>query len=174
MRNKLLLAVVSLAAAMVTSVALQAQEVSRTTTAESFEKWTLGCTSDEAALRCEMVQTLIAAQTGRAIIRLSVPGATGAEDGNRILRIRAPLGVLLAPGIRLSAASIDVALPYNVCDTQGCYATLPIDTTTVRAFELAETGDLIFRMAGGEQPLTATMSFEGFSDALNALEEKLQ
>lgn len=174
MKNKLLSLLALVATGVLVSPAIQAQEISTSRTSEVFEQWTLTCATTAEGSACEMVQSLTNTNTGREALRLTIRGIKGEAAAERVLRIRAPLRVMLAQGIRLNAASINVALPYNICDPQGCYATLPIDTTTIRSFSTAETGDLVFSRPGLEEPVVAKMSFLGFADAMEAFEDKLR
>ena len=91
------------------------------------------------------------------------------SNGTRVLRVFAPLGVLLPPGIGLKIDDVDVGhAPFLRCHTFACYAQVTVEDDLVQRMSSGKTAIFIIFQTE-EAGIGIPMSLAGFRDALNAL-----
>lgn len=158
-------------AALVGSMAMitaSAPAVAATTAGKSFADWQIRCepAAGPGQASCALVQSVVS--DGDSRIGLSVVVVKTADKA-RILRVVAPLGVLLPAGVGLKIDGADIGSTAFVrCLQNGCIA------------EVELTDDLVAKLAAGatatftllETPaegVALAISLKGFKDGLAAL-----
>ncbi len=83
--------------------------------------------------------------------------------------LTAPLGVLLAPGLRLTVdGAAPIVLPFERCGRQGCDASAVLDQTARTRFEKGKT--LMVRYAVSDKAAQdIPIKLDGLADALASL-----
>jgi len=91
------------------------------------------------------------------------------SQGMRVLRVFAPVGVLLPPGIGLKIDNVDVGhAPYLRCHTFACYAQVTLDDTIISQFSTGKTAIFIIFQTE-EAGIGIPLSLNGFGAALAEL-----
>ena len=91
------------------------------------------------------------------------------SDGKRVLRIFAPLGVLLPPGLGLKIDDKDVGhAPFVRCHTFACYAQVVVEDKLVEQLKTGKTAVFIIFQTE-EAGIGIPISLAGFGQALAAL-----
>jgi invasion protein IalB len=91
------------------------------------------------------------------------------SDGKRVLRVFAPLGVLLPPGLGLKIDNIDVGhAPFLRCHTFACYAQVVVEESLIEKLKNGKTAVFIIFQTE-EAGIGIPISLAGFGAALAAL-----
>lgn len=91
------------------------------------------------------------------------------SDGNQVLRVFAPLGVLLPPGLGLKIDGQDVGnAPFLRCHSFACYAQVTVDPTLVDKLTTGKSAIFIIFQTE-EAGIGIPISLTGFGDALAKL-----
>ncbi len=91
------------------------------------------------------------------------------SDGTQVLRVFAPLGVLLPPGLGLKIDGQDVGnAPFLRCHSFACYAQVTVDKTLVDKLSKGKTAIFIIFQTE-EAGIGIPISLSGFQDALKKL-----
>lgn len=91
------------------------------------------------------------------------------SDGRRVLRVFAPLGVLLPPGLGLKIDNRDVGhAPFVRCNTFACYAQVVVEDPLVEQLKSGKTAVFII-FQSEEAGIGIPISLAGFGQALNGL-----
>lgn len=91
------------------------------------------------------------------------------SNGTRVLRVFAPLGVLLPPGLGLKIDNKDVGhAPFLRCHSFACYAQVVVDDALVERLKTGKTAIFIIFQTE-EAGIGIPISLKGFGDALNDL-----
>lgn len=91
------------------------------------------------------------------------------SDGRRVLRIFAPLGVLLPPGLGLKIDNKDVGhAPFVRCNTFACYAQVVVEEPLVEQLKNGKSAVFII-FQSEEAGIGIPISLAGFGQALNSL-----
>jgi invasion protein IalB len=91
------------------------------------------------------------------------------ESGGRVLRVFAPLGVLLPTGIGLKIDNADVGhAPFLRCQTFACYAQVVADDTLISKFKQGKTAMFVIYQTE-EAGIGIPVSLKGFAQAIEAL-----
>ncbi len=92
------------------------------------------------------------------------------SDGKRVLRVFAPLGVLLPPGLGLKIDDKDVGhAPFIRCHTFACYAQVTAEDKLVEQLKTGKTAVFII-FQSEEAGIGIPISLAGFGPALAALQ----
>jgi invasion protein IalB len=92
------------------------------------------------------------------------------SNGTRVLRIFAPLGVLLPPGVGLKIDSVDIGhAPFLRCHTFACYAQVTVEDKLIEQLKTGKTAIFIIFQTE-ESGIGIPISLKGFGDALAALD----
>ena len=143
----------------------QLQNITKTTNGA----WTLECGTVPANGQriCQMSQFANDPQTNKPVIQAAVLQPPGAQ--NAILRLIAPLGVWLRPGVELS---IDGGQPnklnFEFCLREGCIAQLPMTPGLVAAMKKGKAANLTLRNIRRQQ-VSLSVSLSGFTKSFNGL-----
>ena len=91
------------------------------------------------------------------------------SNGSRVLRVFAPLGVLLPTGIGLKIDNADVGhAPFLRCQSFACYAQVVADDTLIGKFKSGKTAMFVI-FQSEEAGIGIPVSLNGFSQAIEAL-----
>jgi len=91
------------------------------------------------------------------------------SDGKRVLRVFAPLGVLLPPGLGLKIDDKDVGhAPFVRCHTFACYAQVVVEDKLIQQLKTGKTAVFIIFQTE-EAGIGIPISLSGFGQALAAL-----
>jgi len=91
------------------------------------------------------------------------------SDGKRVLRVFAPLGVLLPPGLGLKIDDKDVGhAPFLRCHTFACYAQVVVEDQLIEQLKKGKTAVFIIFQTE-EAGIGIPISLNGFGQALAAL-----
>ncbi len=135
-----------------------------------YGDWQIRCQAEVGAPaeQCALVQNVQAQD--RANIALSVVFIRTADEQVQILRVLAPLAILLPPGLGLSIDNAEVgAAGFVRCLATGCVAEVRLDDGLIERFEAGTTATFsIFRTP--EEGIGIPISLEGFSEGFAALE----
>lgn len=92
------------------------------------------------------------------------------SDGKRVLRVFAPLGVLLPPGLGLKIDDKDVGhAPFLRCHTFACYAQVVVEEPLIERLKNGKTAVFIIFQTE-EAGIGIPISLAGFSEALANLQ----
>ncbi|MDX2258441.1 MAG: invasion associated locus B family protein [Hyphomicrobiaceae bacterium] len=90
-------------------------------------------------------------------------------NGTQVLRVFAPLGVLLPPGLGLKIDGANVGnAPFLRCHTFACYAQVTVDEPLVKRLETGKQAIFIIFQTE-EAGIGIPISLSGFADALKGL-----
>lgn len=91
------------------------------------------------------------------------------SNGTRVLRVFAPVGVLLPPGIGLKVDGVDIGhAPFLRCHTFACYAQVTVEDKLIEQLKTGKTAIFII-FQSEEAGIGIPISLAGFSDGLTAL-----
>jgi invasion protein IalB len=92
------------------------------------------------------------------------------SDGRRVLRVFAPLGVLLPPGLGLKIDDKDVGhAPFVRCHSFACYAQVTVEPPLIEQLKTGKTAVFII-FQSEEAGIGIPISLAGFGQALAALQ----
>ena len=131
--------------------------------------WSIVCDLPPGATneQCVLMQNVVAAD--REEFGLSVVVLKTADKKARILRVLAPLGVLLPNGLGLNIDGNDIGRAYFVrCFTDGCYAEVILEDTLIKA--LSEGNSATFYVfQTPEEGIGIPVDLTGFTEGYRAL-----
>jgi invasion protein IalB len=117
--------------------------------------------------QCALMQNVIA--DDRPEVGLSVVILKTADRKAKILRVLAPLGVLLPNGLGLNIDGKDIGRAYFVrCFTDGCYAEVVLEDNLLKAFRAGKTATFIV-FQSPEEGIGIPVDLAGFGDGYDAL-----
>lgn len=131
--------------------------------------WSLICDTPAGATaeQCALIQNVVAED--RPEVGLSVVVLKTADNQAEILRVLAPLGVLLPNGLGLNVDGEDIGRAYFVrCFQDGCYAEVILEDalkTTLRNGDAATF--IVFQTP--EEGIGIPVELEGFGEGFDAL-----
>lgn len=154
-----------LAALSVTNASAQQQGKVKST----HGAWSIVCDTPPGAPgeQCALMQNVIAED--RPEVGLSVVVLKTADQKSRILRVLAPLGVLLPSGLGLNVDGKDIGRAYFVrCFADGCYAEVVLDDTLLKTLRSGKRATFIVFQTP-EEGIGIPVDLTGFTDGYNAL-----
>lgn len=117
--------------------------------------------------QCVLMQNVLA--DDRPEIGLSVVVLKTADQKARILRILAPLGVLLPNGLGLNIDGKDIGRAYFVkCYSDGCYAEVVLEDVLLKSFKSGATATFIIFQTP-EEGIGIPVDLTGFSEGFVSL-----
>ncbi len=143
----------------------QAQGVVKNT----FGDWQLRCETPPGAQaeQCALVQNVAAED--RPNVTLVVIVLKTADQKSRLLRVVAPLGVLLPAGLQLKIDQTEIGRAGFVrCLTTGCVAEVVMEDTLVNQMKSGQTATFIVFQTP-EEGIGIPVSLNGFAPGLDAL-----
>ncbi len=131
--------------------------------------WSIICDQPAGAEgeQCALMQNVIAED--RPEVGLSVVVLKTADRKARILRVLAPLGVLLPNGLGLNIDGKDIGRAYFVrCFSDGCYAEVVLEEDLLKAFRSGATATFIV-FQSPEEGIGIPVDLAGFADGYDQL-----
>ncbi|MFA5948985.1 MAG: invasion associated locus B family protein [Hyphomicrobium sp.] len=91
------------------------------------------------------------------------------SNGTRVLRVFAPLGILLPPGIGLKVDDVDIGhAPFLRCHNFACYAQVTVEDKLITQLKTGKTAIFIIFQTE-EAGIGIPISLAGFGEALDSL-----
>lgn len=133
--------------------------------AENYGDWRVGC--DEASGRCVLTQRIVDKTNNFQLAQIEIEPGAGEGDA---LRVLAPLGTWIDPGVALKAGAGDEALTMSFvkCLPAGCLADGALDETFRQALGAAPAATLLLADKR-RNVIGVPMSTVGLDDGLVAL-----
>jgi invasion protein IalB len=155
--------------AVFASTTAMAQQAPQGAVRSTHGAWSLICDTPAGSTseQCALIQNVVAED--RPEVGLSVVVLRTADNQAEILRVLAPLGVLLPNGLGLNVDGEDIGRAYFVrCFQDGCYAEVILEEplkTTLRNGEAATF--IVFQTP--EEGIGIPVELEGFGEGFDAL-----
>ncbi|WP_183918754.1 invasion associated locus B family protein [Rhizobium lentis] len=131
--------------------------------------WSVVCDkpAGASAEQCALMQNVIAED--RPEVGLSVVVLKTADRKSKILRVLAPLGVLLPNGLGLNVDGKDIGRAYFVrCFADGCYAEVVLEDELLKTFRSgAQATFIVFQTP--EEGIGIPVDLKGFAEGFDAL-----
>ncbi|WP_438749751.1 invasion associated locus B family protein [Pararhizobium sp. O133] len=131
--------------------------------------WSIVCDqpAGASAEQCALMQNVIAED--RPEVGLSVVVLKTADRKAKILRVLAPLGVLLPNGLGLNVDGKDIGRAYFVrCFSDGCYAEVVLEEELLKTFRSgAQATFIVFQSP--EEGIGIPVDLKGFGEGYDAL-----
>jgi invasion protein IalB len=131
--------------------------------------WSIVCDQPAGASgeQCALMQNVLAED--RPELGLSVVVLKTADRKAKILRVLAPLGVLLPNGLGLNVDGKDIGRAYFVrCFTDGCYAEVVLEDELLKTFRSGATATFIV-FQSPEEGIGIPVDLKGFGEGYDAL-----
>src|ERR1700730_6252431 len=131
--------------------------------------WQIRCETPPGAQaeQCALFQSVVAED--RANVGITVLVLKTADQKSRLMRVQAPLGVLLPAGLGLKIDQVDVGRAGFVrCLPRGCYAEVVMDDTLVGKLRGGQTATF-FIFQTPEEGIGFPLSLKGFGEAYDKL-----
>lgn len=162
------LALVAIGASALATVGPASAADNETEVKSQVGDWQLVCKTPTGAKAeiCALVQDVTSESNPN--IGLSVQ-FQNAADGSKVLRVFAPLGVLLPPGLGLQIDDAKVGhAPYVRCQPVGCVAQVTLGEELVEKFKAGQTAWFIVYQSK-DAGIGIPVSLNGFPKALESL-----
>lgn len=137
---------------------------------ESHGAWSIICDRPAGASvdQCALMQNVIAED--RPEVGLSVVVLKTADRKAKILRILAPLGVLLKDGMELYVDNNNIGRAYFTrCFTEGCYVEVEIDDELMRILRAGKNAVFALRESVDQDRVGIPIELTGFGEGYDAL-----
>lgn len=131
--------------------------------------WQMSCDTPPGASteQCAIIQNVMAEDQPN--VGLSVIVLKTADQQSRLLRVLAPLGVLLPSGLGLNVDGKDIGRAYFVrCFSDGCYAEVILDETLLTTLRGGTTATFIVFQTP-EEGIGIPVDLAGFTEGYAAL-----
>ena len=131
--------------------------------------WQIRCETPPGAQgeQCALFQSVVAED--RANVGITVLVLKTADQKSRLMRVQAPLGVLLPAGLGLKVDNTDVGRAGFVrCLPRGCYAEVVMDDTLVSKLRTGQTATF-FIFQTPEEGIGFPLGLKGFGDGYDKL-----
>ena len=131
--------------------------------------WNILCDTPAGAKteQCALVQNVVAED--RPEVGLSVVVLKTADNKAKILRVLAPLGVLLPNGLGLNVDGKDIGRAYFVrCFQDGCYAEVILEDALIKSLETGASATFIVFQTP-EEGIGIPVDLKGFGEGFKAL-----
>lgn len=159
----------ALAAALLLSAPLQAAAQQAGTVRSTHGAWSIICDTPPGSSteQCAMMQNVIAED--RPEVGLSVVVLRTADNKAEILRVLAPLGVLLPNGLGLNVDGQDIGRAYFVrCFQDGCYAEVILEPQLLETLKTGAAATFIVFQTP-EEGIGIPVDLTGFGEGFGAL-----
>jgi invasion protein IalB len=133
------------------------------------QDWQIRCDTPPGAQseQCALMQSVVAED--RANVGLTVIVLKTADQKSRVLRVIAPLGVLLPAGLGLVIDKQDVGRAGFVrCLPRGCFAEVVMDDALMKQLRTGQTATFIIFQTP-EEGIGFPLSLKGFGDGFDKL-----
>jgi len=132
--------------------------------------WQIRCETPPGAQseQCALFQSVVAED--RANVGITVLVLKTADQKSRLMRVQAPLGVLLPAGLGLKVDNQDVGRAGFVrCLPRGCYAEVVMDDTLVSKLRTGQTATF-FIFQTPEEGIGFPLGLKGFGEGYDKLQ----
>ncbi len=133
------------------------------------DDWQIRCETPPGAQteQCALFQSVVAED--RANVGITVLVLRTADQKTRLMRVQAPLGVLLPAGLGLKIDQTDVGRAGFVrCLPRGCYAEVVMDDNLIKQMRTGQTATF-FIFQTPEEGIGFPMSLKGFGEGWDQL-----
>jgi invasion protein IalB len=133
------------------------------------DDWQIRCDTPPGAQaeQCALIQSVTAAD--RANVGLTVIVLKTADQKSKLLRVLAPMGVLLPSGLGLKIDQVDVGRAGFVrCLPNGCVAEVIMDENLIKQLRTGQTATFIIFQTP-EEGIGFPMSLKGFGEGYDKL-----
>lgn len=147
----------------------QAQPQAPGTVRSNHGAWSIVCDKPAGASteQCALMQNVIAED--RPEVGLSVVVLKTADRKSKILRVLAPLGVLLPNGLGLNVDGKDIGRAYFVrCFADGCYAEVVLEDELLKTLRSGGSATFIVFQTP-EEGIGIPVDLKGFAEGYDAL-----
>jgi invasion protein IalB len=161
--------VASFALGITASVGLAGSAAAQGTVKSVTGDWQIRCDTPPGAQgeQCALIQSVTAED--RPNVGLTVIVLKTADQKNRLMRVLAPLGVLLPSGLGLKINQADVGRAGFVrCLPNGCVAEVIMDDSLLKQLRTGQTATFIIFQTP-EEGIGIPMSLKGFGDGFDKL-----
>ena len=158
-----------LTAAALPAAAQQQQQQKDGNVRSTHGAWSIVCDTPAGAPseQCAMMQNVVAED--RPEVGLSVVVLRTADDKAEILRVLAPLGVLLPNGLGLNVDGKDIGRAYFVrCFQDGCYAEVILEQELLQTLRNGQSATFIVFQTP-EEGIGIPVDLNGFGEGFDAL-----
>jgi invasion protein IalB len=134
-----------------------------------FNDWQIRCDTPPGAQgeQCALIQSVTAED--RANVGITVIVLKTADQKSRLMRVVAPMGVLLPSGLGLKIDQVDVGRAGFVrCLPSGCVAEVVMDDTLIKQLRTGTTATFIIFQTP-EEGIGFPMSLKGFGEGYDKL-----
>jgi invasion protein IalB len=134
-----------------------------------FNDWQIRCDTPPGAQgeQCALIQSVTAED--RANVGITVIVLKTADQKSRLMRVVAPMGVLLPSGLGLKIDQVDVGRAGFVrCLPSGCVAEVVMDETLIKQMRTGTTATFIIFQTP-EEGIGFPISLKGFGDGYDKL-----
>ena len=148
----------------------QAQQPPKGTVKSTHGSWSIVCDTPAGATaeQCAMMQNVVAED--RPEVGLSVVVLKTADRKSRILRILAPLGVLLKDGMELYIDNNNIGRAYFTrCFSEGCYVEVDIDDELLKVLRAGKAAVFALRESVDQDRVGIPIELTGFAEGYDAL-----
>lgn len=156
-----------LGAMLMTAISMPAQ--AQGTVKGEYGDWQMSCDTPPGASaeQCAIIQNVLAEDQPN--VGLSVIVLRTADKEARLLRVLAPLGVLLPNGLGLNIDGTDMGrVAFVRCLPNGCIAEVELDDDIIKALSTGKSAIfVVFKTP--EEGIGIPVSLEGFSEGFAAL-----
>jgi invasion protein IalB len=131
--------------------------------------WQIRCETPPGAQneQCALFQSVVAED--RASVGITVLVLKTADQKSRLMRVQAPLGVLLPAGLGLKVDNVDVGRAGFVrCLQRGCYAEVVMDDELIKKMRDGQTATF-FIFQTPEEGIGFPLSLKGFGEGYDQL-----
>lgn len=131
--------------------------------------WQIRCETPPGAQneQCALFQSVVAED--RASVGITVLVLKTADQKTRLMRVQAPLGVLLPAGLGLKVDNVDVGRAGFVrCLQRGCYAEVVMDDELIKKLRSGQTATF-FIFQTPEEGIGFPLSLKGFGEGYDQL-----
>ncbi|KAA0699740.1 invasion associated locus B family protein [Neorhizobium sp. P12A] len=132
--------------------------------------WSIVCDKPNGASndQCGLIQDVVAED--RPEITLSVIVLNSADRKSKILRVRAPLNILLPNGLGLNIDGKDIGrVNFTRCFSDGCYAEAILEDALVKTLRTGKTATFILFQTP-EEGIGIPVELKGFAEGYDALQ----
>ncbi len=146
----------------------QQQQLENVTKTQNGD-WALECGSPQGSTArvCLMTQDLKNPKDGNSVMRVAL--IKPAKGPDALLRVVAPLGVWLRPGVQLSVdGGAKQELAFDFCFREGCIAQIPLSAGLINQMKRGSSGKVVIQDIR-RRSVDLTLSLQGFTKSFDGM-----
>ena len=158
-----------LAAGLLQAAAGAAQQNVETVVTATNGDWEVRCV--EGTQQCGMRQTVNNPEGGQPLLEVEVVPIDGNDNAEAVMRVFAPLGVLLTRGLAMRVDGGEpIQTPFLVCAQNGCVANIGLPADGVNTLKRGAAAELtVYAAQQPDQAVNARLSLMGFTRSYDEL-----